>query len=472
MREMPLNRRGTTDIHVAHCVGFYFPQTVGGTEVYVHDLTTELSRRSIRNSIIAATDRDFERYDWEGIPILRYPSNWADLREYASTSQRAGLSKFQELILKIDPDIFHLHSWTTGAGLRHLVQVAQLGIPCVVTMHVPSALCLRGTMLLKGEQPCDGRIDEKRCGQCWAMSHGLPEPLAFGLSRLPRLAVGRGWRTNVSRRMATVLSVRSLVKGQADDLQTMASLCDRIVAPSQWVHSALTANAVPSQKLVISRQAVAPSLVDQGSRKRQKTTSGELRIGFVGRLEHYKGAHILLEAMARIPASIPLRLLVVGSGTDLEYLGKLEAMANEDKRIEFLGAMPHDRLSEFLEQIDVLAVPSNYMETGPLVVLEAYAFGIPVMGANIGGIAERIRDGIDGWLLPFNDSQAWAAAMQEAALNRDKVARLVGNILPSRTMADVASDMASLYREILEAKAGSELGAAKTAGAASASEAG
>src|SRR5258708_34627220 len=237
------------------------------------------------------------------------------------------------------------------------------------------------------------------------MSHGLPEPLAFCLAQLPRLAVSRSRLARVSRRMATVLSVRSLVKGQADDLQTMASLSERIVAPSQWVYSALAANAVPSQKLVVSRQAVAPSLVDQGSRERQKTISGEVRIGFVGRLEHYKGAHILLAAMARIPAGIPIRLLVVGSGTDLAYLGKLEALANGDKRIKFLGAMSHDRLSEFLEQIDVLAVPSNYMETGPLVVLEAYAFGIPVMGASIGGIAERIRDGIDGWLRPFHESQ-------------------------------------------------------------------
>lgn len=441
-------------MHVAHCVGFYFPQTVGGTEVYVHDLTTELSRDSISSSIVAATRGDLERYDWEGIPVLRYPNNWADVRERSSTSRGADLSKFQELILELKPDIFHLHSWTTGAGLRHLAQVAQLGIPCIVTVHVPSALCLRGTMLLKGEKPCDGRIDEKRCGQCWAMSNGLPGPLAFGLAQLPRMAVSGSRFAKLPRRMATVLSVRSLVRGQADDLQTMASLCERIVAPSQWVYSALAANAVPSQKLIVSRQAVAPSLVEQGSRRPQKTTSAEIRIGFVGRLEHYKGVHILLEAMTRIPAKIPIRLLVVGSGTDLAYLGKLEAMASHDKRIEFLGPMPHDRLSEILEQIDVLAVPSNYMETGPLVVLEAYAFGVPVMGANIGGIAERIRDGVDGWLLPFDDSQAWAAAMQDAALNRDKVARFVGNILPSRTMSDVASDMASLYREILEAKAG------------------
>ena len=64
------------------------------------------------------------------------------------------------------PDIFHLHSWTSGAGLGHLRQVARMGIPSIVTMHVPSALCMRGTMLLYGKRACDGRIDARRCARC------------------------------------------------------------------------------------------------------------------------------------------------------------------------------------------------------------------------------------------------------------------------------------------------------------------
>ena len=160
----PVGRRP----RIAHCVGFYFPDMVGGTEVYVQDLLSELAKREIDGYVIAATNEVYRQYDWLGVPVIRYPSNWASVREYAPTRPRAGLSKFQELILENRPDIFHLHSWTSGAGLNHLSQIAQLGIPCVVTMHVPSALCMRGTMLLHGRQACDGRIDEKRCAQCWS----------------------------------------------------------------------------------------------------------------------------------------------------------------------------------------------------------------------------------------------------------------------------------------------------------------
>jgi glycosyltransferase involved in cell wall biosynthesis len=96
------------------------------------------------------------------------------------------------------------------------------------------------------------------------------------------------------------------------------------------------------------------------------------------------------------------------------------------------------------------------METGPLVVQEAQALGIPVMGANLGGIAERVRDGIDGWLLPFDDARAWAAAIVEAVSDRGKLAKLSQNMQRNRTVADVAADMASLYHDVIAENAVSE----------------
>jgi len=461
---------GAANLRVAHCVGFYFPDTFGGTEVYVRDLAQALASSGIGSSIIAATDRRHEQYQWEGAPVFRYPTSWVALREYSSSAPRTGLSKFQNLVLQAAPDIFHLHSWTSGAGLQHLSQVAQLGIPCVVTLHVPSALCMRGTMLLFGEQACDGLIMEKRCTQCWAISRGLPQPLAVALSHLPRMRVSGSQvsRLRLSRRAATLLSGRSLVVAQARDLQEMASLGDRIVAPSRWVASALEANAVPLDKIVVSRQAVARSFVERAASGRRLDDTRDLRIGFVGRLEPYKGPHILLEAMASLPRDVPIRLLVAGSGTEPPYLRILEALGKDDDRIEFLGSISHSDLPAFLEQIDILAVPSNYMETGPLVVLEAFAFGVPVMGANIGGIAERIRDGVDGWLLPFDDSGAWAAAMRETALDRTQLERRRANVKVTRTMDDVAAEMAALYRQVLAARS---VGAAQASARAN-SEAG
>ena len=57
----------------------------------------------------------------------------------------------------------------------------------------------------------------------------------------------------------------------------------------------------------------------------------------------------------------------------------------------------------FLSRIDVLAVPSQWLETGPLVVLEAFAAGTPVIGSDLGGIRELVSDGRDGLLVPHDD---------------------------------------------------------------------
>ncbi|HZP99723.1 MAG TPA: glycosyltransferase [Reyranella sp.] len=439
---------GGTKLRVGHSVGFYFPENVGGTEVYVRDLADGLIKLSVGSTIVAATDRAYEEYEWSGVPVRRYPSNWADIESDSVSSSGQRLSKFQQIVARAGLDVFHLHSWTAGAGLKHLEQVVQLGIPCIVTVHVPSALCMRGTMLLEGSRPCDGRIDELRCTRCWALSRGLPMAAARTLSLLPRIALPQ----EVSRRLGrlgTVVSARSLVHVQKRDLHKMSELSARIVAPSEWVRAALAENGVPQQKMFVSRQAVADSLVRLGQTDaRSRREVGALRIGFVGRLEPYKGPHVLLHAMAALPKDVPLRLIVAGSGTEPPYLRMLEELAAGDERIEFLGPISHDDLPDFLKSIDVLAVPSNYMETGPLVVLEAYAFGIPVMGANIGGIAERIRDGVDGWLLPFNDSGAWAKAMRDVAFDRAKLQRLAANIGVARTMSDVASEMAAIYTDI------------------------
>jgi glycosyltransferase involved in cell wall biosynthesis len=442
-----------TRARVAHCVGFYFPDQVGGTEVYVQDLLAELGRRSVDGYVVAATDEGFREYEWEGVQVARYPSNWASIREYSASRPRAGLSKFQELVLEKQPDLFHLHSWTRGAGLVHLAQVAQLGIPCVVTMHVPSALCMRGTMLLHGRQACDGLIDEKRCAQCWSEFRGVPPSLAHAMSHLPRMSFEVLGATNkfVSRAV-TLLSARSRAVVQAHELQQMAELSEMIVAPSTWVHSGLLANGIARAKLTVSRQGVAGALVREAVALPPRQPSDDLRVGFIGRLEHYKGVHILIEAMAQLSREVPIRLLIAGSGTEPHYLRQLTQAWGGDKRIEFLGSITRNEVPEFLRKVDVLAVPSNYMETGPLVVLEAQVFGVPVMGADIGGISERVRAGIDGWLLPFNDPGAWARAMQEAALDRAMLARLAANIGKIRTMGDVADDMAALYRGILASR--------------------
>jgi len=421
-------------LRVVHCVGFYFPDQVGGSEVYVRDLAAALAERDVESSIIAATDGAYREYPWEGVPVIRYPAH-------------ADRTYFRDLVRRLEPDLFHLHSWTTGAGLEHLRQVAELKIPSIVTLHVPAAICMRGTVLLEGKTACDGRIDERRCAYCWAESRGLPAPAARLLAHLPKWTPPAWAARSTLRRAVTLASARAMAESQAARLHEIARLSGRIVVPSRWMHAALRSNGIAADKLLLSGQAAGEAF---GSNERTPPgrSGRDLAIGFVGRLDAYKGVQTLVEAVSLLPAETKLRLIIAGSTDEPENRRLVEEAAQRDRRIELLGALPHDRIPAFLETLDVLAVPSHCQETGPIVVLEAHAMGVPVMGADLGGITERIRDGVDGWLLPFDEPQAWAAAMQQAVADPTEVTHRAANSLRTRSASDIAAEMAALYGEI------------------------
>src|SRR5439155_619642 len=123
----------------------------------------------------------------------------------------------------------------------------------------------------------------------------------------------------------------------------------------------------------------------------------------------------------------------------------LRTLAASDKRIDFHAPVPVTKVASTLRQCDVLAVPSQWLETGPLVVLEAFAANVPVLGSRLGGIAELVRNGFDGILVEASNIDEWAATLKRLSQEMSLVERLKANIRPPRTMANVAEDMLKIY---------------------------
>ena len=141
---------------------------------------------------------------------------------------------------------------------------------------------------------------------------------------------------------------------------------------------------------------------------------------------------------------------VAAGNDDIKYREKVRQFASSDKRIHFLPeARGSERLTLFAN-LDALLVPSQWLETGPLVVLEAFAAGVPVIGSDLGGIKELVSDDRNGILVPHEDVTAWTAAMARLATDAGLYERLRRGIGPVRTTSDVARDMATLYDELTE----------------------
>ena len=103
---------------------------------------------------------------------------------------------------------------------------------------------------------------------------------------------------------------------------------------------------------------------------------------YLGRLSPEKGIPTLIEAFMKI-ASKKISLYVAGEGP---IRNQLESMAAADSRITFTGYLSGERLHETTRNALAVIVPSEWYENAPISVLEALAFGKPVLGARIGGI--------------------------------------------------------------------------------------
>ena len=124
-------------------------------------------------------------------------------------------------------------------------------------------------------------------------------------------------------------------------------------------------------------------------------------------------------------------------------------MIRNDRRFRRPALVPNGDVIAAYAQADVCVIPSICLETGPLAVFESFAAGTPVVGSRLGGIAELVRDGVDGLLFPAGDAAALSNIIRTLAEDRGRVRSLELGIRPPRTMADVARDTAALYEELL-----------------------
>jgi glycosyltransferase involved in cell wall biosynthesis len=111
--------------------------------------------------------------------------------------------------------------------------------------------------------------------------------------------------------------------------------------------------------------------------------------------------------------------------------------------------LPAAETVERLAGYDITVVPSQWMETGPLVVYESFAAGTPVIGSNLGGIAELVEHERNGILVEASSKEAWAQALNRIAGDRALLSRLRAGIGPVRTMRDVANEMTPVYKQVL-----------------------
>lgn len=159
------------------------------------------------------------------------------------------------------------------------------------------------------------------------------------------------------------------------------------------------------------------------SRSTAGPESSALRGVCVARLEHYKGIDVLLHALALVQArGIRLTMRIAGDGAEREALNSL-ARTLVLRDVHFVGAVAPDQVGDELRAADLMILPSRG-EGLPLAIVEAMAYGLPVVATRVGGNDEVVEDGVTGLLVAAEQPEALAASIIRLASDHDARRRM------------------------------------------------
>jgi len=438
---------------------FYPPERNAGTENYTHGLATELASRGHDVHVVCATDWETGAEYWngvseersDGVQIHRLRLNWTRAQDpnrvlYDSPEVQQWMER---LLRSLRPDLVHATSLIT-LGVGAMRAARQQGVPLVLTLMDFWFLCPRTILVRSNGDLCDGRTTPSDCRRCLlrdsrlarTLENLLPDSLERSLwsfvsthPALSRLRGARGTALNMEHRKAV--------------LAAALEYPSQILAHSRYVQQSFP-NA-PVRRLLNGHDL--RWLEDY----RPKPLPDRLRIGYLGQLEPLKGVDLLVDAFRLAAVEGDARLDVWGGPARNEsYRLLLESKASGRQDIELHGRFERGQLAEILADMDVLVVPSRWYENAPLVIQEAFAARVPVIAADLGGMAEAVTHEQDGLLFPHNDAEGLACQIRRLVDEPDLLPRLKTRIQPVKTIAQEVSELEEIYAGLVDAAAGAD----------------
>ena len=239
------------------------------------------------------------------------------------------------------------------------------------------------------------------------------------------------------------LRARGAVAGTVEDFQSSTGIQARLLGrlreavlrgaahvycPSEYLRSLVLAWGVPAERTgVLPNPApAAPAFGDRDELRRRLGLDG-VALAFAGRLTAQKSLDVLLEALAHTER---VTLVLAGDGPEG---GAVEAGVREHglaDRVRLLGPVSRDAVLELFHAADATVLSSGW-ENFPHSVVESLAVGTPVIATAVGGVAEVVRDGENGLLVPAGDPAALAAAIGRFAGDEELRQRLRAGAAPS-----------------------------------------
>jgi glycosyltransferase involved in cell wall biosynthesis len=317
----------------------------------------------------------------------------------------------RRFLLAARPDVVHFqHTLFIGYDAIREVRRTLPGVPIVYTLHEFLPVCHnKGQMVRTFDRSLCGEASPRRCAECFP---GI-EPDQFLLrERFIRAAL---------------------------------DLVDLFVAPSETVRERFAEWGIPRERILLEdygRDLAPPAAAER--------PAPHDTLGIFGQVNPYKGFDVLLQAMRSLGPALP-KLRVHGANLDLQerrFREEIAALLAATPGVADVGPYPPERAAEMMAAVDWVVVPSVWWENSPLVIQEAFAAGRPVICSDVGGMAEKVRDGVDGLHFRVGDPESLAATIRRAVTTPGLWERLREGIPPVHSMAAHAAVLTAAYESV------------------------
>jgi glycosyltransferase involved in cell wall biosynthesis len=363
-----------------------------------------------------------------------------------------------------EPDLLLVNAcYLLGMGI--LEAARQAGIPVVLTLHDFWFLCQRLILMQPDGTICDGRVTPSDCALCLAKDqrrYRWADKLTGGLAGQALVAgSNKGWQP-FQWLLGGSAKIETL-EGRRRILMEALLQVERIIAPSRFLKQVFVQNGFPAEKIDYYRYGLdterltrlgqaRAALAAQDSRR--PAAGRSLRIGYLGQILPHKGVDVLVEAFRRVDQKVSgaaeASLVIYGAlGRDPTYDARLKRLAGTDPRITFAGGYAADQLLAILLGLDVVVVPSIWLENSPLVIMEAQAAGLPVIATNLGGMAEMVRHEQNGLLFKRKDAPDLAQQLERLLTEPGLLAKLSAGVDPVKSLDQEFADLEPIYRQVV-----------------------
>ena len=345
----------------------------GGSDRYFFTLAELLQKHGHRVIPFTAASPNNEPSEWEHYfpraADFEHPGA-GDLLRFLYSQD--AVKSIRRLLKDTDIDLAHFHIYYGKLTASILEVLKRDGIPLIQTLHEYKLTCPVYNHLSNDQicEACEGK-------HFW---RALPKRCNRGSLARTALSVTESY---VSKMLGAVKKF------------------DHFISVSHFLRKKMISHGIPKDKISTVHNFVDVSDITPNF------SEGDYVLYF-GRVHRSKGILTLIEAAVPL-THVPI--YIVGDGETMPEIQRI-IEKNGCEHIHLLGFKQGDELRELILNSICTVLPSEWYENCPMSVLESYAYGKPVIGADIGGIPELIKDGVDGFLVPSGDQETLRDRLQ------------------------------------------------------------